>query len=109
MDPQWAAAQQEYLAVRRLGDSELTAAARDRLRLQFMPEAVIRSVERSGQPQTRMTVRAPHDGYVSKLDVRTGAQVTTAQPLFELASLDPVWIVIDYPQSRPACCAKAVR
>jgi Cu(I)/Ag(I) efflux system membrane fusion protein len=39
--PQWAAAQQEYLAVRRLGDSGLTAAARDRLRLQFMPEAVI--------------------------------------------------------------------
>ncbi|STW29408.1 Cobalt/zinc/cadmium efflux RND transporter [Klebsiella michiganensis] len=33
--PQWAAAQQEYLAVRRLGDSGLTAAARDRLRLQL--------------------------------------------------------------------------
>lgn len=98
--PQWAAAQQEYLAVRRLGDSGLTAAARDRLQLQFMPEAVIRRVERSGQPQTRVTLRAPHAGYVSKLDVRTGAQVTTAQPLFELASLDPVWIVIDYPQSQ---------
>ncbi len=98
--PQWAAAQQEYLAVRRLGDSGLTAAARDRLQLQFMPEAIIRSVERSGKPQTRMTVRAPHDGYVSKLDVRTGAQVTPAQPLFELARLDPVWVVIDYPQSQ---------
>ncbi|HEY4468275.1 MAG TPA: efflux RND transporter periplasmic adaptor subunit [Klebsiella sp.] len=98
--PQWAAAQQEYLAVRRLDDSGLTAAARDRLQLQFMPEAIIRSVERSGKPQTRMTVRAPHDGYVSKLDVRTGAQVTATQPLFELASLDPVWIVIDYPQSQ---------
>ncbi|HDS6407718.1 TPA: efflux RND transporter periplasmic adaptor subunit [Klebsiella oxytoca] len=98
--PQWAAAQQEYLAVRRLGDSGLTAAARDRLQLQFMPEAIIRSVERSGKPQTRMTVRAPHDGYVSKLDVRTGAQVTPAQPLFELARLDPVWVVINYPQSQ---------
>lgn len=98
--PQWAAAQQEYLAVRGLGDSGLTAAARARLQLQFMPESIIRSVERSGKPQTRMTVRAPHDGYVSKLDVRTGAQVTATQPLFELASLDPVWIVIDYPQSQ---------
>lgn len=98
--PQWAAAQQEYLAVRLLGDSGLTAAARGRLQLQFMPEAIIRSVERSGKPQTRITVRAPHDGYVSKLDVRTGAQVTATQPLFELASLDPVWIVIDYPQSQ---------
>lgn len=98
--PQWAAAQQEYLAVRQLGDSGLTAAARGRLQLQFMPDAIIRSVERSGKPQTRITVRAPHDGYVSKLDVRTGAQVTATQPLFELASLDPVWIVIDYPQSQ---------
>lgn len=98
--PQWAAAQQEYLAVRQLGDSGLTAAARGRLQLQFMPDAIIRSVERSGKPQTRITMRAPHDGYVSKLDVRTGAQVTATQPLFELASLDPVWIVIDYPQSQ---------
>ena len=98
--PQWAAAQQEYLAVRQLGDSGLTAAARGRLQLQFMPDVIIRSVERSGKPQTRITVRAPHDGYVSKLDVRTGAQVTATQPLFELASLDPVWIVIDYPQSQ---------
>ncbi|MDW2716466.1 efflux RND transporter periplasmic adaptor subunit [Klebsiella pasteurii] len=98
--PPWAAAQQEYLAVRQLGDSGLTAAARGRLQLQFMPDAIIRSVERSGKPQTRITVRAPHDGYVSKLDVRTGAQVTATQPLFELASLDPVWIVIDYPQSQ---------
>ena len=65
-----------------------------------MPDVIIRSVERSGKPQTRITVRAPHDGYVSKLDVRTGAQVTATQPLFELASLDPVWIVIDYPQSQ---------
>jgi Cu(I)/Ag(I) efflux system membrane fusion protein len=98
--PQWAAAQQEYLAVKQLGDSGLTAAARGRLQLQFMPEAIIRSVERSGKPQTRITIRAPHDGYVSKLDVRTGAQVTATQPLFELASLDPVWIVIDYPESQ---------
>lgn len=98
--PQWAAAQQEYLAVRQLGDSGLTAAARGRLQLQFMPEAIIRSVERSGKPQTRMTVRAPNAGYVNKLDVRTGAQVTATQALFELASLDPVWIVIDYPENQ---------
>lgn len=98
--PQWAAAQQEYLAVRRLGDSGLTAAARDRLQLQFMPQAIIRSVERSGKQQTRITVRAPHDGYINKLAVRTGAQVVATQPLFELASIDPVWIVIDYPENQ---------
>lgn len=98
--PDWSAAQQEYLAIRQLGDSSLTAAARQRLQLQFMPEEVIRSVEKSGQPQTRVTLRSPADGYVSKLDIRAGAQVTATQSLFELASLDPVWIVVDYPQSQ---------
>lgn len=98
--PDWSAAQQEYLAIRQLGDSSLTAAARQRLQLQFMPEEVIRSVEKSGQPQTRVTLRSPADGYVSKLDIRAGSQVTATQSLFELASLDPVWIVVDYPQSQ---------
>ncbi|AHM72009.1 efflux RND transporter periplasmic adaptor subunit [Yersinia hibernica] len=98
--PDWSAAQQEYLAIRKLGDSALTTAARQRLQLQFMPEEVIRSVEKSGQPQTRVTLRSPATGYVNKLDIRAGSQVSATQSLFELASLDPVWIVVDYPQSQ---------
>ncbi|WP_312985685.1 efflux RND transporter periplasmic adaptor subunit [Atlantibacter sp.] len=98
--PAWTAAQQEYLAVRLLEDSALTAAARERLALQFMPEEIIRRVERSGKPQTRLMLRAGRDGYVAKLDTRAGAQVSATAPLFELASLDPVWVVVDYPQSQ---------
>ncbi|MNT18396.1 Cation efflux system protein CusB precursor [compost metagenome] len=37
---------------------------------------------------------------MNKLSVLEGAQVTAAQGLFELASLDPVWIVADYPQAQ---------
>ena len=98
--PQWTTAQQEYLAVRQLGDASLTRAARERLALQFMPEEVIRTLERSGKPQTTMTLRAAQAGYVVKLDVREGAQITATAPLFEVASLDPVWLVIDYPQTQ---------
>ncbi|WP_370973396.1 efflux RND transporter periplasmic adaptor subunit [Enterobacter wuhouensis] len=98
--PQWTTAQQEYLAVRQLGDAGLTQAARERLALQFMPEEVIRMLERSGKPQTTMTLRAAQAGYVVKLDVREGAQITATAPLFEVASLDPVWLVIDYPQTQ---------
>jgi len=103
--PAWTTAQQEYLAVRQLGDAALTRAARERLALQFMPESVVRQVERSGQPQTRLTLRAENAGYVAKLDTREGAQVTATAPLFELASLDPVWLVVDYPQSQAASLA----
>lgn len=98
--PQWTAAQQEYLAVRQMGDSALTRAARARLQLQFMPEAVIRAVERSGAPQPRITLYAPRNGYISKLDVRAGSQVAANQELFEVAALDPIWMVIDYPESQ---------
>ncbi|KNC93065.1 efflux RND transporter periplasmic adaptor subunit [Trabulsiella odontotermitis] len=98
--PDWTAAQQEYLAVRQLGDAALTRAARERLALQFMPEPVIRLLERTGKPQTRITLRAENAGYVAKLDTREGAQVVATAPLFELARLDPVWVVIDYPQSQ---------
>ena len=97
--PEWTAAQQEYLAVRQLGDRSLTAAARQRLALQFMPEDVLRRVDKTGQPQTRTDVLAPEDGYLSQLSVREGAQVSATQPLFELTSLKQVWIVMDYPPS----------
>ena len=97
--PDWTAAQQEYLAVRQLGDHALSAAARQRLALQFMPEDVLKSVDRTGQPQTRIDITAPEDGYLSLLSVREGAQVTATQPLFELTSLKQVWIVMDYPPS----------
>jgi Cu(I)/Ag(I) efflux system membrane fusion protein len=98
--PEWSAAQQEYLAIRQLGDRALTTAARQRLQLLFMPEAVIRQVERTGKPEPRIKIVAPENGYVNKLSVLEGAQVTAAQGLFELASLDPVWIVADYPQAQ---------
>ncbi|MBP2171389.1 Cu(I)/Ag(I) efflux system membrane fusion protein [Erwinia toletana] len=97
--PEWAAAQQEYLAVRQLGDSALNAAARQRLALLFMPQQIIGEVERSGKPQPRVVIRAPENGYISRLAVRQGSQVASMQALFELASLDPLWIVIDYPAS----------
>ncbi|MEL4014053.1 efflux RND transporter periplasmic adaptor subunit [Dryocola clanedunensis] len=98
--PEWTAAQQEYLAVRKLGDAALAAAARERLQLQFMPQEVIRLVERTGRPQARITVRAKEAGFINKLETREGAQVAATAPLFEVASLQSVWLVIDYPQSQ---------
>ncbi|MFJ7501133.1 efflux RND transporter periplasmic adaptor subunit [Serratia grimesii] len=98
--PDWSAAQQEYLAIRKLGDTALTAAARQRLQLLFMPGAVIRKVERTGKPEPRVRIVAPESGFVNKLTVLEGAQVTAAQGLFEIATLDPVWIVADYPQAQ---------
>ncbi|WP_437613131.1 efflux RND transporter periplasmic adaptor subunit [Erwinia sp. V71] len=98
--PQWTAAQQEYLAVRQLGDAPLTAAASAHLQLQFMPEETIRALERSGQAQRSFTLRAPAAGYISNLAIREGAQVNAGQTLFELTSLDRLWLIVDYPDTQ---------
>ena len=58
--PQWAAAQQEYLALKAIGDAELTAAAEARMRLAGMPERLIREVKASGQVQDRSRDRRAH-------------------------------------------------
>lgn len=52
------------------------------------------------QGVTGLVLAAGRDGYVAKLETRAGAQVSATAPLFELASLDPVWVVVDYPQSQ---------
>ncbi|WP_181463384.1 efflux RND transporter periplasmic adaptor subunit, partial [Lonsdalea populi] len=107
--PGWTAAQQEYLAVRRLGDPALTAAARQRLRLKLIPEAVIRDVDRSGEPQTRITLRAPHDGYATPQAIRAGSSVSATQTLFDLTKLDRVWIIVDYPEREAGALAVGSR
>ena len=60
--PEWEGAQREYLAVKALQDETLRQAARHRLRLLGMTDAVIAQVEQSGTVQARTTVRLPRAG-----------------------------------------------
>src|SRR6185436_8182098 len=61
--PDWAAAQEEYLSLRRAGkDANLAEAARNRLQLLGMSEAQIGLLEKEGKPQARITLYAPISG-----------------------------------------------
>ena len=90
--PEWAGAQGEYLAVRRIGNPTLTAAARARLRLLGMPDAAIAAVERSGQPRSVTVITAPRGGVITTLDVRQGMTLAAGQTLAQIAGLDRVWL-----------------
>jgi Cu(I)/Ag(I) efflux system membrane fusion protein len=103
--PEWAAAQHELLAVRTAGDSALLAAARERLRLLGMPEALIHEVEQSGEPRPRYTVTAPIGGLLQSLDVRAGMTVAAGQPLARINGLATVWLEASVPEAS----AEAVR
>lgn len=93
--PDWTAAQEDYLALRRTagaGLDPLRAAARQRLVLLGMDDGAIRSIDRGGRAQVRFTLAAPRDGVVAELAVREGASVAAGMPLMTLNGLDTVWV-----------------
>lgn len=98
--PDWIAAQEEYLAVRRMrGGDELVAAARQRMALAGMSEAQIRQVEASGKTHARMTLTAPISGVVTELAAREGMTVMAGAPLFRINGLDTVWVNAEVPEN----------
>lgn len=100
--PEWAAAQQELLAVRSAGDPSLLAAARDRLRLLGMPDALIHTVEQSGAPRPRYTVILPRGGLLQALEVREGMTVAAGQMLARVNGLVTVWLEASVPEAYAA-------
>ncbi|KQV45737.1 hypothetical protein ASC95_27355 [Pelomonas sp. Root1217] len=98
--PEWAGAQQEFLAVRRTGDEALASAARQRLVLMGMPASLIQQVERTGQVQALTTVHAPIGGLVQELMVRPGMTVSQGMSLTRITGLSTVWIEAALPEAR---------
>lgn len=101
--PDWVAAQEEFLAARRIqGIAGLADAARQRMRLAGMSEAQIHIVETSGKVHARTTITAPRDGVVSELTAREGMTVTAGAALFRINGKASVWINADVPETLAA-------
>src|SRR5690606_2061028 len=92
--PEWAGAQQEFIALRRSNDVPLVEAARDRLKLLGMPDAVIRHVEQTGQAQTTVTITAPIAGVIQTLEARAGMTIATGMTLAQINALRTVWLSV---------------
>ncbi len=98
--PDWAAAQTEFLALKRSGDRDLIAAARQRLQLTGMPSNLIVQVERSGKVQPNLTVTSPVGGVLQELNVRTGMTVANGETLARINGLGSVWLAVAVPESQ---------
>ncbi len=98
--PEWAALQEEFLALRGLGQPELLAAARQRLRLAGMPEALIRQVEQRGRVQDRWTLTAPIGGMLAGLEVRQGMSLADGQTVARINGLASVWLEVAVPEAQ---------
>jgi len=98
--PEWVAAQREFLAVKALNEAALTQAARHRLVLLGMPESLISQVERSGQTQGNVTVRAPNSGLLVELMVHQGMTVTAGMSLARINGLGSIWLEAAVPEAQ---------
>jgi Cu(I)/Ag(I) efflux system membrane fusion protein len=109
--PEWTAAQEEYLALRRTQTSgllEVRDAARRRLGLLGMSEAQIRAIESANHAQTRISVVAPRDGVVTELAVREGETVMSGATLARINGVQSVWVHAAIAEAQIALVAPGV-
>jgi Cu(I)/Ag(I) efflux system membrane fusion protein len=106
--PEWNAAQEEFLSVRRMRGTELAPlvdAARQRMRQAGMSEEQIRRVEERETLEPRITLRAPIAGAVVELAAREGMTVMPGDTLFRINGLATVWVNAEVPESQAALLA----
>lgn len=100
LNPEWAGAQQEFLAVRGMHDAALTQAARARLALLGMSQSLIERVEAAGQPIPVTTIAAPSGGVIVELMVRQGMTLSPGMTLARINGLATVWLNIALPEAQ---------
>ncbi|MEJ7808605.1 MAG: efflux RND transporter periplasmic adaptor subunit [Telluria sp.] len=103
--PDWIAAQEEYLATRRIPGAAtdgLLSAAKQRMLLAGMDAGLVRLVETSGKVQPRVTIRSPIGGVVAELLVREGMTVSPGMPLFRVNGVASVWVNAEVPEAAAA-------
>ncbi len=106
--PEWVAAQQEYLAVRKAAgdDAALVAAARQRMLLLGMSDAQVARVASTGIAQPRIALTAPTSGVVAELIARQGMTVTPGMTLARINGIATVWALANVPESQAALLQK---
>jgi Cu(I)/Ag(I) efflux system membrane fusion protein len=97
--PDWLAPQEEFLALKRRGDTELADAARQRMRALSIPESLIAQLEKSGQPQRQLTLYAPASGVITELPLREGAMVSPGMTMATITGLGQLWLIAEVPET----------
>jgi Cu(I)/Ag(I) efflux system membrane fusion protein len=97
--PEWAGAQQEFLALQRTGNAALARAAGQRLVLLGMDPGQVAAVGRTGRTHNVVTIRTPVGGAIKTLGVRPGMTLAAGQTLAEVNGLGTVWVNAAIPEA----------
>jgi Cu(I)/Ag(I) efflux system membrane fusion protein len=98
--PMLESAQQEYLDAIRIGNDDLVAASRDRLRALGLDSGTVLRLASSGRASGRVPFHAPVAGVVTELAIREGAMITPDMTAMTITELGSLWVIAEVPESQ---------
>jgi multidrug efflux pump subunit AcrA (membrane-fusion protein) len=78
--------------------NELLKVFRSRLKIWDLTDEEIQAIEKEGKLMRTLPVRSPVSGYLIRKSVFEGKRVLPGENIFEIASLDEVWVIADFYQ-----------
>ncbi len=97
--PELLTAQEEYMVAYRnlrrapgMGNQELLASARRRLKYFDVAESEIQSIETSGQIKKTLTIRSPFSGIVTLKNAEEGSYIKAGTTIYRITDLSRVWV-----------------
>jgi multidrug efflux pump subunit AcrA (membrane-fusion protein) len=90
--------QNDYIAALETGLKDVAEAARRRMRLLGVEEAVLDEVAKSRKAYEEVPFSAPADGVLSKLEVRKGAYIMAGSMMGTIQDLSTIWIEAAVPE-----------
>ncbi|QEY15947.1 efflux RND transporter periplasmic adaptor subunit [Cellvibrio sp. KY-GH-1] len=96
--PEWLDAQNELLSQPVASNTQRLKTLRTRLLLLGMPESLIKQVEKTRQPETRITLTSPIDGVITLLGVKNGMALDSGATLAQINGTETLWLEAAIPE-----------
>ena len=93
--PELYAAQTEFVSTLRMYDHGLIESSRERLSLLGLTVAQVRELEQTQTPSMVVEIGAPATGKIIALQAKEGEWLRLGDPIYSLASFDPLWLRFD--------------
>jgi Cu(I)/Ag(I) efflux system membrane fusion protein len=103
--PELFGAEQDFVVASRGGNTQLLAAAEERLKLWGLSAEQLRALAEGGSAQPRMTVRSSVSGVVLAKNVVEGTRAETGMALYRIGNLGRVWVLGDLFQTDASAVA----
>ena len=97
--PMLASAQQEYLDALEIGNDDLIAASRGRLRSLGLA-GTVPQLEKTRRTTGRVPFHAPISGVVTELEAREGAMLSPDMIAMTITELGSLWVMAEVPESQ---------